>query len=71
MPKPSAPCPTRLLHFHEVCSRTARSRWWVRQQVDLGLFPKPVMINGRRKAWVEAEIESWIGAKIADRDRVA
>jgi predicted DNA-binding transcriptional regulator AlpA len=29
-------------------------------------FPKPTIINGRR-FWVEAEIEAWVQARIAER----
>lgn len=68
MIKHSATSPTRLLNLHEVCSRTSRSRWWVREQVNLGRFPKPIAITDRRNVWVEGEIENWIAAKIAERD---
>jgi predicted DNA-binding transcriptional regulator AlpA len=29
-------------------------------------FPKPTIINGRR-FWVEAEIEAWVQARVAER----
>lgn len=31
-------------------------------------FPEPVKLGPGRNAWVEAEIDAWIEARIAERD---
>jgi prophage regulatory protein len=36
-----------------------------------GRFPKRVQIGDCRVAWVEEEIEAWIEARVAERDRPA
>jgi prophage regulatory protein len=33
-------------------------------------FPKPVRVSAGRRAWVLAEVQDWIAARIADRDQV-
>ena len=33
-----------------------------------GKFPKRVSITPGRRAWVEAEIDAWVQARIAERD---
>jgi prophage regulatory protein len=33
-----------------------------------GKFPAPIKIGEARSAWIEAEIDAWIGMKIAERD---
>ncbi|RVL05659.1 helix-turn-helix transcriptional regulator [Sinorhizobium meliloti] len=34
-----------------------------------GRFPRPISVGSNRRAWVEDEIDAWIEAKIAERDR--
>ena len=31
-------------------------------------FPRPIKIGGARYAWIEAELDEWIRARIAERD---
>jgi prophage regulatory protein len=33
-----------------------------------GKFPAPIKLGEARSAWIEAEIDAWIGTKIAERD---
>jgi predicted DNA-binding transcriptional regulator AlpA len=35
----------------------------------LANFPKPVRVSAGRRAWVLAEVQDWIAARIADRDQ--
>jgi len=35
--------------------------------VSEGTFPKPVSLGVRAVGWVEAEVDAWIGAKVAQR----
>jgi hypothetical protein len=36
-----------------------------------GRFPKPVSISDRSVGWVEAEVDAWLEARIAQRDMEA
>ena len=33
-----------------------------------GKFPAPLRISTNRTAWLESDIDSWIAARVADRD---
>ena len=59
---------TRLLHLREVLSRTSLSRTSIYRLMALGdgAFPQSVKL-GSRTSWVEAEIESWLQERIAER----
>jgi len=62
------PRPTRLLHVKTVCERTSLSRSTILNLRAVGQFPEPVEIAYQRIAWVESEVESWIAARIAERN---
>jgi prophage regulatory protein len=62
------PNPTKLIPLAEVCSRTCRSRWWLRDEWLAGRFPRPVPVGYRSTIFVEAEIEAWIQAMVSARD---
>jgi prophage regulatory protein len=61
----------RLLSLVETCKRVGRSRWWVRDEVTAGRFPKPVSYGSRAVMFVEHEIDAWIEKLIEQRDRGA
>jgi prophage regulatory protein len=63
----SAPAPLRFISLTEVCNRTSYSRWWLRDAINAGKFPKPVRTDGR-SLFVEHEVEAWIAERIAERD---
>lgn len=44
------------------------SRVHLARLVDAGKFPRPVAVGGNRIAWVEAEIDGWIEARMAERE---
>lgn len=62
--------PIRLLRLQEVKDRVGLSKSSIYERVKLGQFPKPVPLGGV-VGWVESEIESWIGEKVAVRDKAA
>jgi prophage regulatory protein len=33
-----------------------------------GEFPASIRLSNKRKGWIEAEIDNWIGGRIAERD---
>jgi prophage regulatory protein len=63
--------PQRLLRLNEVKQRTGLSKSSIYNQIADGTFPEPVPIGPRAVAWVEAEIEEWIGNRIAERRKAA
>jgi prophage regulatory protein len=58
----------RLLRLPAVIDRTGSSSSDIYEGMKAGTFPKPVPIGKRTVAWVEAEVESWIDARIVARD---
>lgn len=60
---PSAPR-ERLLRIAEVIAVTGISQTQIYRRVNAGEFPKPVRIFGKSVAWVESEVQSWIGETI-------
>lgn len=58
----------RLIRPPEVYARTGLGRSRVYEEIARGEFPKPVRIGERAVAFVEAEVEDWIKARIAARE---
>jgi prophage regulatory protein len=44
----------------------SRDHW--RRKCNAGEAPRPIPISDRRVAWVEAEIDEWLAARVAERD---
>lgn len=61
--------PIKIVSLAEVGLRINRSRWWIRERINAGAFPKPVPIAGRRIGFVEHEIDAFLTELIAQRDR--
>lgn len=59
-----------LLRRPEVEQRTGLKRSTIYSRMKEGAFPKTVSL-GRSVAWVEEEIESWINARIEERQAMA
>jgi len=69
MQNPTLASPCRILiSAKEVCRRTSLSRASLYRLMAQGAFPKPVPLHGVRKAWVEAEIDAWVVARITARN---
>ena len=58
----------RLLSIKDTAARISVSRVTVWKMVKEGRFPKPVPVEGSRKAFVEGEIDAWIESRVAARD---
>ena len=54
-----------------VLGKIGTSRSTLYAKIASGSFPKPVNLGGKSVAWVSTEVESWIAARIAERDRLA
>ncbi|MGX9958574.1 helix-turn-helix transcriptional regulator [Xanthomonas euvesicatoria] len=62
--------PRRLLRIAQVIDRVGMSQTTIYDRMKKGTFPKPVPL-GTLVGWVESEIDAWIGARIAERDKAA
>jgi len=59
----------RLLSKKEVCLRTTYSRAHLDRLEADGRFPVRVRLGQARVAWVEEEVNEWIAARVAERNR--
>lgn len=55
---------TNMLRIGEVCRRTGLSKSQVHRMVGECSFPEPVKLSRRAIAWVAAEVENWLQARI-------
>lgn len=60
---------TRLMRFEELTRRTGHSRSRLYREIKEGKFPKPVKVGPHAVAWLESEVDDWIAARVAERDR--
>lgn len=63
--------PLTLISLKEAAKRTSLNRATIWTMVRDGVFPRPILIGKRRKAFVESEVAGFIKARIAARDGVA
>jgi prophage regulatory protein len=59
-----APIRQSLIRLPEVRRRVPLSRSMIYLLVSRGEFPKPVSLGRRSVAWVEAEVDAWVMAKV-------
>lgn len=57
----------KIVRLAEVKKMTGLGRSSIYKFVSEGTFPKPVSLGVRAVGWVEAEVDAWIGAKVAQR----
>jgi len=58
----------KLLRRAAVLERTGLPRSSLYDEMARGTFPRPVNISDRAVGWIEDEIDSWLAARIAERD---
>ncbi|MDR9813749.1 helix-turn-helix transcriptional regulator [Rhizobium hidalgonense] len=58
-----------LISLNDVCLLTSLSRTAVNRWRSLGLFPSAVPLGDKRVAFVKAEVERWIRARVSERDQ--
>jgi prophage regulatory protein len=56
-----------MLRLPAVEERTGLARSSIYRAMEEDGFPRPVRIGRRAVAWVEAEVEAWLDAKLAAR----
>lgn len=70
MSKPDLTEKPRLMSPKEASEATSLSRSLLVLMAKEGQFPQPVKLGERRTAYVRAEVEAWIDAKITGRDSI-
>ncbi|OOE46286.1 MULTISPECIES: AlpA family phage regulatory protein [Salinivibrio] len=58
----------KLLKLQQVMEKTSLCSSSIYNLMKEGDFPKNISVMGKRKAWLESEVEEWMMAKIAERD---
>jgi prophage regulatory protein len=58
----------RFIRRKIVEQKTGLGRAQIYEKMAEGTFPKLVRIGGRAVAWIEAEIDQWRKARVAERD---
>ena len=59
----------KMLENREVRPRANISNYVMRQGIDNGTFPAPIVVGARSHRWFEDEIDAWLEARLAERDR--
>lgn len=62
---PRTTSPVRLLRRPEVEARTGLSRSSIYARMAEGTFPRPVRLGKYGVAWIEAEVDEWVGNRIS------
>ena len=60
------PAGRRVLRLDGVIEKTGLSRASIYRMQDAGKFPPSIPLSPNRVAWVESEIDAWIGERIAE-----
>lgn len=58
-----------LLGWRELQPIVGFSRATLHREMNACRFPRPIMIAAQRTAWPRQDIENWIAARVAARDR--
>jgi prophage regulatory protein len=58
----------KIIRFEEVKAKTGLRHSAIYARISMGAFPKPVPLGPKARGWVEAEVDAWIKARIAERD---
>lgn len=53
-----------LLKLTDVIAATGLSRSYIYALAQQGAFPKPIKLSERSSAWIQSELEEWIGGLI-------
>jgi len=56
----------RFISMREVRNRTSLSKTTIHKRINAGTFPRPVGLEGSRVAFVEAQVEAWMKARVGD-----
>jgi len=59
----------RTLRIHDVAEKTGLAESSIWRLAQRGLFPRPFKLSPGCTAWYEHEVDEWLDAKAADRER--
>ena len=59
-----------LVNFSVVKEKTGFGRSFLYREIAEGRFPRPAKIGAKASRWALSEVQSWIDARIADREEV-
>jgi len=68
---PQATAPRSILREKEVRERVRLGRSSIERKMADGTFPRPIRLSERAKGWFEDEVNAWLEARAAERDRAA
>jgi prophage regulatory protein len=54
-----------ILRLRQVSARTGLARSTIYERIKAGEFPAQISLGARAVGWLEAEVEAWIAAKVA------
>ncbi|NAX45444.1 AlpA family phage regulatory protein [Photobacterium halotolerans] len=54
----------RFLKLQQVMDKTSLCRSSIYNLINAGEFPKNVTVMGKRKAWLESDVEDWMISKL-------
>lgn len=58
----------KALTLRHVMAKVGRSKSAIYSDIQRGLFPAPIRAGGR-SLWIESELDSYLAALVAERDR--
>ncbi len=61
----------RFLRRPDVRAKTGLPDSTMYYLIGQGRFPRPVKLSPKLAAWIEQEIDAWMDARIAERDKSA
>jgi len=62
---------TSIIRMPEVERRTGQRAATIYKLMQAGQFPRTVRVGRRAVGWIEEEIDKYVEAKIAERDKTA
>ena len=60
--------PNRLITKRELCKMVPYTPQHILRLEKEGKFPHRVQVGPNRVAWLEAEVEAWVAARVAERE---
>lgn len=63
----SARVQQNILRRRQVEVRTGLSRSTIYERIKAGAFPRPIHLGPKSVGWLEAEVNAWLDARIAER----
>lgn len=67
--EPVGPATHRVIRLPEVIKKTGLGRTTLYRMSTSGEFPESISLGGKAMGWIEAEVDRWIEARMAARQR--